>query len=65
MHRILMERAEDFHKKIEEVNNALKDGWDIYEGPYPVGQYICIKLIKPSNTVDSTLKKFEEDNHEW
>lgn len=62
-----MEHAEHFYKKVEEVNKILKDGWDILEGPYAVGSYICIKFVRPDQpSMSGELSKYEDhEDHEW
>jgi hypothetical protein len=73
MQKLIMEEASIFQHKVEEINRVLKDGWDIYEGPFVVGHYICLKLIKHGSTklegnlpdVPSGLIKFEDDDQDF
>ena len=75
MHKLIMEEARSFPNKVDEINRVLKDGWDIYEGPFCVGEYICIKLIRSSPVdesvsnglpdIPSGLIKFEEEDKDW
>lgn len=69
MQKLVMEKHSQFSTKIDEINRVLKDGWDIFEGPFVVGEYICLKLVKYdykddkcASDMPSGLLQFEDED---